>query len=67
MHAVKKAMGLPWWLSSKESACSVGDSGSSLDWEDPVEEGVATHSCLENPMDRGARQAAVHRVAQSQK
>ena len=23
------------------------------------------HSCLENPMDRGAWQAAVHRVAQS--
>ena len=27
----------------------------SLGWEDPLEEGVATHlqySCLENPMDR---------------
>ena len=24
------------------------------------------YSCLENPMDRGARQAAVHRVAKSQ-
>ena len=25
---------------SKESACNVGD----LDWEDPLEDGVATHS-----------------------
>ena len=24
------------------------------------------YSCLENPMDRGAQQAAVHRVAKSQ-
>ena len=23
------------------------------------------HSCLENPMDRGARQATIHRVAKS--
>ena len=38
-------------------------------WEDPLEEGVATHSstlCLENPMDRGAWWAAVHGVAKSQ-
>ena len=30
----------------------------SVGWEDPLEEGVATHSsmhaCLGNPMDRGA-------------
>ena len=26
----------------------------SLSWEDLLEEGMATHSCLENPMDRGA-------------
>ena len=25
---------------------------------------MATHSCLENPMNRGAWQATVHRVAQ---
>ena len=38
----------------------------SLSWEDPLEEGMATHfkySFLENPMDRGAWRAAVHRVA----
>ena len=36
--------------------------------EDPLEEGMATHSsisCLENPIDRGAWQATVHRVALS--
>ena len=25
----------------------------SLGWEDPLEKGMATYSCLENPMDRG--------------
>ena len=42
----------------------------SLGQEDPLEEGMATHSsvlsCLENPMFRGAWRAAVHRVAKSQ-
>ena len=40
----------------------------SLGWKDPLEEEMATHSSifLENPMDRGARQAIVHRVAKSQ-
>ena len=39
----------------------------SLGQEDPLEEGMATlqYSCLENPMDRGAWWAAVHRVTQS--
>ena len=36
----------------------------SLGWKDPLEEDMATnslqYSCLENPMDRGAWQAAVH-------
>ena len=39
----------------------------SLGWEDPLEEGMATHSkysCLEYPMDRGDWQAAAHRVAE---
>ena len=37
----------------------------SLGWEDPLEEGMATHSksCLENPRARGAWRATVHRVA----
>ena len=37
-----------------------------LGLEDPMEEGMATHSYLENPMDRGAWQATVHRIAKSQ-
>ena len=41
----------------------------SLDQEDPLEEGMEIHSsqysCLENPMDRGAWWARVHRVAKS--
>ena len=39
----------------------------SLDWEDPLEKGMATHSysCLENSMVRGAWRAMVHGVAES--
>ena len=40
----------------------------SLDWEDPLEEGIATHSNIlawRIPMDRGAWWAIVHRVAKS--
>ena len=36
-----------------------------LHQEDPLEKEMATHSCLENPMNRGAWQATVHRVTQS--
>ena len=37
----------------------------SLVREDPLEVGVAPRSCLENPMDRGAWQAVVRGVAES--
>ena len=40
----------------------------SLGWEDPLEEGMATHSSIlawRIPMDRGAWQATVHGVAKS--
>ena len=61
-------IGLPQWLSSKESACNAGDTGSSLGWEDPLKEGTATHSSIlawrilwtEEP-----GRAIVHRVAKS--
>ena len=39
----------------------------SLGWEDPLEEGMATHSSLlawRIPMDRGACRATVHGVMQ---
>ena len=41
----------------------------SLSWEDPLEEGIATHSSIlawRIPMDRGAWWARVHGVAESQ-
>ena len=40
----------------------------SLGWEDPLEEGMATHSSIlawRIPRDRGAWRATVHRVAKS--
>ena len=39
-----------------------------LDWEDPLEEGIATHSSIlawRIPMDRGGWRATVHGVAKS--
>ena len=41
----------------------------SLGWEDPLEEGITTHSNIlaqRIPTDRGAWQATVHGVAKSQ-
>ena len=41
----------------------------SLGWEDPLEEGMATHSSIlawRIPMGRGAWRATVHGVAKSQ-
>ena len=39
----------------------------SLGWEDPLQEGCnpLQYSCRQNPMDRGAWQATVHRVVES--
>jgi len=40
----------------------------SLGWENPLEEGIATHSSIlvwRIPKDRGAWRAAVHAVAES--
>jgi hypothetical protein len=52
-------IGLPWWLSGKESACQVGDSGLkyTLGWKYTLEEEMPTHSsnlagkipCTEEP------------------
>ena len=62
---------LPWWLSGKESACkagAAGDTGSITGVRRSLggEHGnLLQYSCLENPMDRGAWQAAVHGVAKS--
>ena len=53
----------------KKSACNAGDLGSTLDWEDPLEEGMVTHSSIlawRIPMDRRAWEATAHGVAESQ-
>ena len=52
-----------WWLRDKESACDTG--GTSLipgSGRLPGGGNPLQYSCLENPMDRGAWQATVHRV-----
>ena len=61
-------MGLPWWLSSKASACIEGDTGlipgsgrsPGAGHGNPFQ-----YSFLENHMGRGAWQATVHRVTKS--
>ena len=50
------------WLSGKESACNVGDLGSTPGLGRSPGEGHGNpfeYSCLENSMDRGAWQAAI--------
>ena len=58
----------PGGSDGKESACTSGDPGSIPGLgRSPVEgNGYPLHSCLENPMDRGAWQATVHRSKKSQ-
>ena len=62
---------LPWWLSSKESACNVGDAMDAGDvglipgsGRSPGEgnDNPLNHSCLGNPKHRRAWWATVHRV-----
>ena len=54
-------------LDSKESTCTMGDLGSTPEWERSLEEGMATHSSIlawKIPMDRGAWRATVHWVSE---
>ena len=58
---------IPSGSDGEEPACSAGEPGvRSLGQEDPLEKGMATHSCLENSMDRGAwgatQSTGLHRV-----
>ena len=58
--------GFPHSLVGKESACNIGDPGLNPGSGRSPGEGNGNplqYSCLENPMDRGAWQATVHRVA----
>ena len=67
-----RSSGLPWWLSSKESACNAAVSGDAGSISGPERSPGGGHGsplqcpCLEKPMDRGAWWATVHGVAQSQ-
>ena len=63
-----KLLGLPWWLSGKESACHAGGTSSSPgQGRSPGEENDSPleYSCLESLMDRGHWWATVHGVAKS--
>ena len=65
---LRHVKGLPWWFSSKESTGKAGDMGLILGSGRSLEEGNGNplqYSCLENPMDRGAWQATVHRITKS--
>ena len=60
---LKQPLGFPGGSDDKESACSAGDLGSIPRSGGSPGEGNGyplQYSCLENSMDRGARQAAVH-------
>ena len=56
-------MGFPHSSVDKESVCNAGDPGSVPGLGRSLGEGNGNplqYSCLENPMDRGARQATVY-------
>ena len=61
--------GFPGGSEDKASACSAGDPGSIPGLGRSPGEGNGNplqYSCLENPVDRGAWRATVHRVAKTQ-
>ena len=65
---VKWFLGFPGSSAGKESTCNAGDQILSLCWEDPLEEGMATHSSIRAwriPVDRGTWGATVHGVTRS--
>ena len=66
LNLTRMVCGLPWWLSGKESTCQCRTCGlMPLSGSFPVEGNgnPLQFSCLENPMNRGAWQAAIHGVA----
>ena len=67
--AARTWVGLPCGSDSKESARNAGDLGSIPGLGRSPGKGngnLLQYSCLENPMDRGARWATVHWVTKSQ-
>ena len=64
-----RILGLPEWLSSKESASNARDKGLiPASGRSPVDGNgnALQYSCLGNPMDRGAWRATVHSAAKTQ-
>ena len=64
-------VGFPGSSAGKESSCNAEDPDSIpfLGWEDPLEEGMATHSSIlawRIPIDRGAWRATVDGVTKYQ-
>ena len=67
LHGV--TIGLPCWLSGKESSPVQETQVRALDQEGLLKKEMATHSSIiawKNPMNRGASWATVHGVAKSQ-
>ena len=63
------SMELPWWLSTKQSACNAWDTGSFPGLGRPPGEGNGSplqYSCLGKPMDREACWATLHGAVKSQ-
>ena len=68
LKEIKPFLGFPAGSEVKGPACNAGDLGSIPGLERSPGEGNGNplqYSCLENPMDRGAWWATVHRVAKS--
>ena len=65
-------MGLPWWLSLKDSVCNAGTTGDMGSIPGLGRSPAGGHgnplqySSLESPMDTGAWQATVHRITKSE-
>ena len=69
LFSLYKKMGLPCSSNGKQSACNSGDQGSFPGSGRSSGEGIGKplqHSCLENPIDRGAWWATVCGVAKNQ-
>ena len=72
LWAANSYMRLSWWLSGKEPACNKGDArdAGSISGSGRSPGGgnsnLPQYSCKENPMDRRAWQATVHRVPKRQ-
>ena len=65
MYIKRSSLSVSGGSDSKESPVMQETWAGSLGWEDPLEEGMATHSSIlawRIPMDRGVSRATVHRV-----